>query len=67
MIQARVRSGLRQVQVAGALGKSQSFVSKCERGDRRLDFPEFAEVADVLGVDIADSLPLIGTGSNAEI
>ena len=54
MIQAREQSGLTQVQVAGALGKPQSFVSKYERGDRRLDFSEFAEIADVLGIDIAE-------------
>lgn len=54
MIQARERSGLTQVQVAGALGKPQSFISKYERGDRRLDFSEFAEIADVLGIDIAE-------------
>lgn len=54
MIQARERSGLTQVQVAGALGKPQSFISKYERGDRRLDFSEFVEIADVLGIDVAE-------------
>ena len=53
MIQAREASGLTQVQVATALGKPQSFISKYERGDRRLDFSEFAEIAEVLGFDMA--------------
>lgn len=56
MIRAREKSGLTQVQVAGALGKPQSFVSKYERGDRRLDFSEFVEIADVLGIDVVEFL-----------
>lgn len=62
MIQAREKSGLTQVQVAGALSKPQSFVSKYERGDRRLDFSEFVEVADVLGIDIVEFLAVYREG-----
>lgn len=53
MISARETSGLTQVQVADALGRPQSFVSKYERGDRRLDFTEFVEIAGILGIDMA--------------
>lgn len=42
------------MQIADQLGKPQSFISKYERGERRLDFTEFVELADVLGVDISD-------------
>lgn len=42
------------MQIANQLGKPQSFISKYERGERRLDFTEFVELADVLGVDISD-------------
>lgn len=35
--EARERSGLTQTQVAKALGRPQSFVTKCELGERRLD------------------------------
>lgn len=38
--QARIDSGLTQAQVAKALKKPQSFVSKCESGERRVDFTE---------------------------
>jgi hypothetical protein len=31
--------------VASALGKPQSFVSKCENGERRVDALEFADLA----------------------
>jgi len=55
--EAREESGVTQVQLAERLAESQDFVSKCERGVRRLDvvelvqwcraldvpFPEFAE------------------------
>ncbi len=41
-----------QVQIAEALGKPQSYVSKYERGERRLDFSEFVELADIMGVNI---------------
>lgn len=52
LVQARKTSGLTQVQTAMSLGKPQSYVSKYENGERRLDFPEFIKVADVLGIDI---------------
>ena len=62
MIEARERSGLTQVQVAATLGRPQSFVSKYERGDRRLDFSEFVEIAEVLGIDIGKFLAAYRNG-----
>ena len=35
--EARRQAGLTQVQVAKALGRPQSFVTKCELGERRID------------------------------
>lgn len=52
LIEARESAGLTQVQVAEALRKPQSFVSKYERGERRLDFTEFIEIAAILGIDV---------------
>jgi transcriptional regulator with XRE-family HTH domain len=37
---ARRKSGLTQVDLAAKLGETQSFVSKCERGERRIDVVE---------------------------
>jgi len=51
LIDARVDAGLSQAEVASRLGRNQTFVSKYERGERRLDVVEFLEVASVLGVD----------------
>jgi transcriptional regulator with XRE-family HTH domain len=47
----RRRSGLTQTELAGKLGKPQSFVSKYERGERRLDLVEFLQIAHALGAD----------------
>jgi ribosome-binding protein aMBF1 (putative translation factor) len=38
--EARRQAGLTQAEVAERLGKPQSFVSKCESGERRVDFVE---------------------------
>ena len=42
--------------VRRAAGKTQSFVSKVERGERRLDVIEFCQVAEALGHDPAKLL-----------
>ncbi|MDP1652214.1 MAG: helix-turn-helix transcriptional regulator [Rhodocyclaceae bacterium] len=47
----RERVGLTQVEVAGRLRKPQSYVSKYERGERRLDVVEYLDIARVLGID----------------
>lgn len=51
---AREDAGLTQVNIAERLGKPQSFVSKYERGERRLDFTEFVELASVLEIELDD-------------
>jgi transcriptional regulator with XRE-family HTH domain len=43
--QARQDAHLTQVEVARALGQPQSFISKCESGERRVDVIELAELA----------------------
>ncbi|KQS57727.1 hypothetical protein ASG17_00820 [Brevundimonas sp. Leaf363] len=50
---ARRDAGLTQVELAGRLGRPQSFVSKVERGERRVDVVEFCEIAEALGKDPA--------------
>lgn len=48
--EVRVRSNLTQTEVARRLGLPQSYVSKYETGERRLDFVETLFVCEVLGV-----------------
>jgi len=50
---ARHNAGLTQVALAKKLGRPESFVSKFERGERRLDVVEFLEVARALSLDPA--------------
>lgn len=52
LVKAREDAGMTQVQIAKLLHKPQSFVSKYERGERRLDFTEFIEIASALKIDI---------------
>lgn len=47
---ARKRAGVSQVELAERLGNTQTFVSKCERGERRIDAVELVEFAEALGV-----------------
>ena len=44
---------LTQVQVAERLGKPQSYVSKVESGERRIDPVELARLADIYGRSVA--------------
>lgn len=52
----RKAAEITQVELAERLGKPQSFVSKVERGERRLDVIEFCQFADALGRDPAELL-----------
>jgi len=50
----RTRAGITQKQLAELLGESQSFISKCERGERRLDAIELRSFCKALNVGFAD-------------
>ena len=47
----RVAAGLRQADVASALGVPQSYVSKCESGERRVDIVELFRYCEACGSD----------------
>ncbi len=51
LAEARRSAHLTQAQLAARLKRPQSFVSKYERGERRLDVIEFGEVARAIGLD----------------
>lgn len=48
---ARLEAGLKQADVAAALGKNQSYVSNIERGQRRIDVVEFYALARAIGIE----------------
>lgn len=56
LVGVRKTAGLTQADLSKRLSRPQSFVSKYERGERRLDVVEFGEVAKALDVDPAKFL-----------
>ncbi|MGA7873187.1 MAG: helix-turn-helix transcriptional regulator [Candidatus Binatus sp.] len=50
--EARRQVELTQVEVARRLRRPQSYVSKCESGERRIDVIELAEFANLYGKSI---------------
>ena len=44
---ARIESGLTQKDVTKLIGKPQSYISKCESGERRLDVTELNRFAKI--------------------
>jgi transcriptional regulator with XRE-family HTH domain len=56
LIEARKTAGLTQVGLAVRLARPQSYVSKYEGGERRIDVVEFLEVAEALGIDPGEFL-----------
>jgi transcriptional regulator with XRE-family HTH domain len=54
--QARTDAGLTQVQVAEQLGVRQTFVSKVELGERRIDPVELARFAAIYGRRVEEFL-----------
>jgi len=48
--QARVKARLTQAEAARKLGRPQSFVSKCESGERRVDVVELKAFARLYSV-----------------
>lgn len=54
---ARTDLGLSQSVVARRIGKPQSFISKCESGERRVDVVELRLFAEVYGKALDYFLP----------
>jgi transcriptional regulator with XRE-family HTH domain len=50
--QLRVDAGLYQADLAERLGRPQSFVSKYESGERRLDLVEVRAICSALGISL---------------
>src|SRR5262245_10688171 len=52
--QVRLGAGLRQSDLARLLGRPQSFVSKYESGERRLDLLELRQICQALGITLPE-------------
>ena len=55
----REESGVTQAAVARAMGRTQSVVSKCERGERRLDQIETMYYCKGIGIDYEDFVRIL--------
>ncbi|MGA2272756.1 MAG: helix-turn-helix transcriptional regulator [Bryobacteraceae bacterium] len=51
---ARKTAGLTQEELAARLKETQSFVSKCERGERRIDVVELHSFCKAIGISFTD-------------
>ncbi len=59
---ARKAAGLTQVEVASLLDQPQSYVSRCESGERRVDIIELVDFAAIYGQPLSyfvDNSPLV--------
>ncbi len=59
LVQERKRAEITQQDLSYALGRPQSFVSKYERGERRLDVIEFLEICRHLQTDAFEILKTV--------
>lgn len=55
LVELRERSRLTQTELANWLGRPQSYVSKYERGERRIDPVELIDIVDAPGIDKVDA------------
>lgn len=55
--QAREEAGLTQAELGIAVGRSQTWVSKCELGERRVDVIELQDLANALRKPLAWFMP----------
>jgi transcriptional regulator with XRE-family HTH domain len=53
LIKARKDAGMTQGEVNERMGKPHSFISKCELGERRVDFVELQILAKIYGKSIS--------------
>ena len=63
--EARKRAGMTQVEFAKRLQQSQSFVSKIERGDRRLDIVQLRTICHIFGLTLPEFVEGLETALRA--
>ena len=60
---ARINAGVTQAGLAARLDHPQSFVSKYETGERRIDFIELREICRALGISVVGFVQAFEDGS----
>lgn len=66
LVTRRKEMGVTQADIALNLGRPQSFVSKYERFERRLDAVEYAAIASLLDMPLDDYLAAVGYDPHRE-
>ena len=61
LVEARRASGLTQQDVANKLKRPQSFVSKYESGERRIDVVELLMLGEAIGFDVTQIVKSLST------
>ena len=61
----RINKNITHAEMAKQLNATQSFISKVENRERRLDVIELLSWIDALGVSVSDVLPEKYTGGNS--
>jgi len=57
----RIKAGLTQAELASRLHRDQTFVSKYETGERRLDILELRDVCSAIGIDFKQFIRALDT------
>ncbi len=52
--EAREKAGYTQIELAALIGQSQSFVTKAEKGDRRLDLVQLRTLLKTFGISMTE-------------
>lgn len=66
LIEARRSQGMTQIDLAAAIGKPQSFVSKYERYERRLDPAEYRSILLALGLNPAEAFAAVHSSLSSQ-
>jgi transcriptional regulator with XRE-family HTH domain len=59
IISQRLLSGFTQLELSEALSKPQSYISKIETLDRRIDIIETIDICNLLNVDVKELIDII--------
>ena len=52
--QVRIEAGLTQAEVAKSIGQTQSYVSKYEQGEQRLDLLELEAICNAVAISLTE-------------
>ncbi|MCA1867628.1 helix-turn-helix transcriptional regulator [Agrobacterium genomosp. 3] len=59
IVEKRKNAGLKQEDVARALGQTQPWIAHLESKERRIDVIEYVRIAEVIGFDASEELKLL--------